>query len=484
MLLTTLLTLAIAAPAPQAGAGHAVGSRQSRQQVQTVAAPNWQPTPVPQRGIYGEELPGGESEQFATVVGGEITQIGAPIASVLAMPTSGVYQLQFSNPGTGWAESCLVGVPNAPTPSAPLLVMFHSYGVSEYDCYVNTPLFRLALARGWYVVAPLGAHQVNFGVPYSQANVEYVLDWMLATFPIDQQRIYGAGFSMGANAMASYAARHLDPNHARFAAMVNHTGGVSVANTYWSNTPNTGIFDHPLMFNGSPAQYPFEYSQVSLIDLDLANGTVSSTTDMARNVAHIGLRNFGVSQEPNQTAYLHNQVLALHSWMQTFVSKESYLEVFGTTHSWSTLDANATLDFLRQYTLSTPRAGTHKVLADREARWHHFFVYQDAPGAFTPFRWTMIDSLNRVGIDRTENLQRIVIDTASLGLSTIKPVEVVLGAQDGLPEQVTLDGFPNPPLSVTRNGTPSSSWSWDAVTQSVTILESNAGGYPLWRVTP
>jgi hypothetical protein len=124
------------------------------------------------------------------------------------------------------------------------------------------------------------------------------------------------------------------------------------------------------------------------------------------------------------------------------------------------------------------------VLADREARWHHFFVYQDAPGAFTPFRWTMIDALNRVAIDRTENLQRIVIDTESLGLSTLKPVEVMMGTQDGLPEQVTLDGFPQPPLSVTRNGVPTSSWSWDAVTQSVTIQEPSAGGYPLWRVTP
>ena len=130
----------------------------------------------------------------------------------------GVYSISFNDTGTGWQESFLLAVPRNPLPSPPLLVMFHGYSTSENSCLTQTPLMKMAMERGWYVVAPLGAHQMNYGVPYSQANIEFVLDWVLHTLPIDTDRIYGIGFSMGGGGVSSYAARHLDPDHARFAA--------------------------------------------------------------------------------------------------------------------------------------------------------------------------------------------------------------------------------------------------------------------------
>lgn len=493
MLITTLLTLALAAPTPQGGLpttttaqapAPIVGSRASRGGALPIQQP--QVPSQPQGGSYGARLlRAGPGAQFATIVGGSYTRIGGQTLAVGAIPTHHVTQVIFGNTGTAFEESALIGVPTQPLANAPLLVMFHSYGVSEWDCYLNSPLFKLALDRGWYVVAPLGAHELNFGVPYSQDNIEYVLDFMLANFPIDAQRVYGAGFSMGGGGVTSYMARHFDPGHARFAAVVNHMGGVSIANTYWNSPPDQSILGHPQMFQGSPAQFPFAYSQASMIDLDHLDGTtINPNTDMARNAAHIPLLNFTVSQDP--LAYLRAQVLALSTWMHTppLSSVETHLEVIGTTHDWIHLDAVIALDFLRVHTLSTPRAGTHRVLADREAAWHHFYVYQDAPGAFTPFRWAMIDGLNRVVIDETQNLQRIVIDSASLGLHTAVPTEVMFGTQDGLPEEITLSGYPNMPLSVTRNGQVTNAWTYDAIAQSVTLMETNATNYPLWIVTP
>ena len=476
MLLTTLLTLALGPAAPQGVAQSAPPTRVTQN---SPAAPT--------RGIFGERLaPRGNGSstgsQFAASLGGSLTVPGGPFVHVTGIPYHQIYQLSFGDPGTGWQESCVVGVPTTPSVNPPLLVMFHGYGVSEWDCYYNSPIFKLALERGWYVVAPLGAHQLNFGIPYSQANVEFVLDWAVSMFPVDPDRIYGVGFSMGGGGVMSYMARHLDPAHPRFAAVANHTGGVSIANTYWNSVPNTQVFGDPGMFQGSPAQHPFEYAQVSLIDLDASGSVIDPDTDMARNAEHIPVLNFTVDQEP--LGYLRAQVLALTTWMQALGAQVTPLEVSGATHDWIHLDANVTLDFLRQHTVTTPRAGTHEVLADREAQWHHFYVYQDSPGAFTPFRWTMLDGLNRVVIDRTENLKRLVIDSASLGLHTSVETQVMFGTQDGLPEEITVTGFPNPPLSVSRGGQVTGAWSWDVTTQSVTLFESNATNYPLWRITP
>jgi len=68
-------------------------------------------------------------------------------------------------------------------------------------------------------VAPRGIYKENFGAPLPQDQQQQVIDWVLAHYPIDRDRIYGIGFSMGGGGVASYAARHLDRTGAMFAAM-------------------------------------------------------------------------------------------------------------------------------------------------------------------------------------------------------------------------------------------------------------------------
>jgi hypothetical protein len=488
MLISTLLYLALGAPAVQGPVTTtpAPSARLRSSQVPGARKPRttWQAPPLPTRGIYGERLPTSNGGQIGAVFGGTPTRIGGPMASITGMLSHSVMQISFNDPaGTGWNESAILGIPAMPIANPPLLVMFHSYNVSEWDCYLNTPIFKLALERGWYVIAPLGAHQVNFSIPYSQANIEAVLDWTMMTFPVDPNRIYGVGFSMGGGGVTSYMARHLDPAHPRFAAVVHHTGGVSIANTH-ENTVNPSVLEDASMFGGPPSLVPFKYAQASVMDIDGATGTINAATDMARNVAHIPLRSFTIASEPAATAYLRTQTLALFNWMLGFSSNGNWQEIAGNTHEWIHLDPVTTIEFLRQQTLTMPRAGTHRVLADREGTWHHFYIEQDAPGAFTPFRWTMLDSLNRVVIDQTENLKRIVIDSASLGLHTQVVTEVVIGTSDGLPEEVTLSGYPTPPTSVSRGPQTTAAWSWNAVTEAVTLQEANASGYPLWTITP
>jgi pimeloyl-ACP methyl ester carboxylesterase len=425
----------------------------------------------------------GSGSQGLSLGGNFTTAAGGAQLRAQRTLVPGVYQIQLNDPGTGWQESVLLGIPavkESPTP--PLLVMFHGADISEWDCYVNTPLFQDALDRGWYVIAPLGAHQVNFGIPYSQINIEYALDIFTNLLPTDPERVYGIGFSMGGGTMMSYAARHLDPAHPRFAAVVNHTGGVSVANTYWS-VSNTSILDNPLMFGGSPNDFPFLYSEASVVDIDFQTSAVDPQTDQARNLAHIPVLNEYAESDP--LAYLRNQTQVVYDWLSLIPGMQTWLLTPNQqVHAWTTIDANTALNFLLSKTLVVPKQGEHRLLADREATWHHFYVYQDAPGAFTPLRWVMDSGANRLTLDETANLAHVVVSTLSIGLNTAVNMDIELGTADGTAELVTLTGYALQPQSVLRNGIPSASWSWDPVAKSVTLTESDASGHPVWRIRP
>lgn len=466
MILSLSLALAAALSAPQAGGAQAPPSSQGR------------------LSAFEKSLLRQGSGQNSTTLGGNFTVGGlGPISSANRTHIPGVWQMFLDDPGTGYQESVLLGVPPQRIfRNPPLLVMFHGADISEWDCYLNSPIFDEALNRGWYVLAPLGAHQLNFGIPYSQVNIEYALDIFTAILPVNPERIYGLGFSMGGGTMMSYAARHQDPNHARFAALINHTGGVSIANTYW-NSSNTFVFDHELMFNGSPDVYPFLYSQASSLDIDFATNLVDPTTDLVRNLAHVPVLNQYATGDP--LTYLINQTQVAHSWMQLIPGMEAFLLTPNQqVHNWDTIDTNTALNYLYSKTLDTPTAGQHRVLADREATWFHFYVYQDAEGAFTPFRWNCEPGSNRLTIDETENLEKIVVDVYGLGLNTAVNLELVLQTNDASTEIVTLEGYQLSPQEVLRNGVADNSWAWDSVSKTLTITESDASVATTWKIRP
>ena len=190
------------------------------------------------------------------------------------------------------------------------------------------------------------------------------------------------------------------------------------------------------------------------------------------------------TNEPPATMNLKTQTLALHDWMGILGGMETLLEPIASQHTWLTLDATVALDFLEQHTLGIPVNGTHKVLADREGAWHHFRVYQDTADAFTPFRWTMLPSMNRIVIDQTQNLSQITVDSAALGLDTTQNLQVMFGTGDGSSEVITLTDYPQPPSAVMRNATTTTSFWWDAPSETLTLYEYAPANYPLWTVFP
>lgn len=398
----------------------------------------------------------------------------------------GVYRIFLDDPGTGWVESVVIGIPQVPYTEGPgkppLLVMFHSFSVSELDCEKNSPIFHDALDRGWYVIAPLGANDSNFGIPYSQINVEYALDLFVPLLPVDTKRIYGLGFSMGGGGILSYAARHLDPKHTQFAAIINHTGNSSIANTFWNST-DTSTFEHPLLFDSTPLTNPFIYSQASVVDIDFSTDAVDPATDLARNLAHIPTLNQYAINDP--ILVLVSQTEVLHAWLGLIPGAQSFiLTPNDDLHHWQTIDSNTALNFLRSKTLEIPTEGVHQLLADRDATWFHFDIKQQLEGAFTPLRWNMENFANRLTIDECENLQDITVNTQSVGLNTVVNLELVIESGDGTDETVTLMGYALQPQEVLRNGVTDLTWSWDSVTKTVSFTETPLGSPSTWLIRP
>ena len=183
---------------------------------------------------------------------------------------------------------------------APLLVGFHQFSASHLDIFVNTTFPQEASARGWYLLGPLSGSQGNFSSIESQINTKYVIEWVLENFLVDEGRIYGVGFSMGGGSVTNFAARHVDPGGPMFAALCNHTGSVSVHDSYINANPQ-GRTILESIFGGSPTRNLFAYQRSSVIDLDPVTGEVVPGADLARNLTHVPLRNFYAHGGPDRS---------------------------------------------------------------------------------------------------------------------------------------------------------------------------------------
>ena len=127
-----------------------------------------------------------------------------------------------------------------------------------------------------------------------------------------------------------------------------------------------------------------------------------------------------------------------------------------------------------------------KVLADRDARFHHFAVTQRAAGAFTPFDWAALPSANRAYLIRAANLDSLRFDPRDLGLDPTVPggLEIVFNETDGLPTSVVLEDM-DPPATIHLNGVATTNWSYDPSQRALTLEYAPQGMSAIsWRVLP
>ena len=390
----------------------------------------------------------------------------------------GLYEITLNNTGSGWVERFLLHVPRlAPGQRAPLLVVFHRYGVSHWDAYYSTTLLEEARQRGWFVVAPRAAAQKSFNSLEGQINVQAALDFVNENFNVDPNRVYGVGFSMGGGLATNFAARHLDPHRLMFAAMVNHTGTVSQAEAWSREYQNESSDSMEYWYAGPPSSQPFTYQRCSVVDIDPATGVVGTGSDVARNLAHLPVRNWMANNDP--IAYLRNQTTTFDSYLNSQAVHTEMVVVNGNVHSWSTLDDHAVCDWLSQFSLQIPKASS--TLADEDGTYFWFNLNQNAAGSFTPFSWSLDPTANRISIYDTGNLSRLSLDATAAGLQYAGVLKLNLNTADGTGDQIRLENVTNPPVAVTRDGVPASG-TWDPSTQSFLIAETDHAIH-MWRLT-
>ena len=408
--------------------------------------------------------------------------------------------------GSQWSEFFLVGMPRGTKLSSPLpvLVLFHGYGKHHFGPLVATDYFSLAMQRGWIVVAPLGAHGKNYGIEYSQKNVEAALDLLVGSIApsfgasVDLDRFYAVGFSMGGGAAMSFAARHLDgsDNGLRFAGVVNHTGTTSLSHSYWANPNVASVFNQNYMFGGSPNAKPFRYPRVSSIDLEYPSpNDVGLDNDMVRNLVPVPVLHYTCKTDP--LTYVVMQTERTHEHLEnTLGGKNSTLwtgdKLPGNNHhDWQNLPEQDVLDWLAPKSYQAPADDTWvSTLADRDGRWHGFEITQVTQKVFSPFKWRVKALPNLIQILEVDNIEELKIPSpTSVGLdpsselmvspdTTLMPsnnMNVVLGEYLSKPSSVTISTIAGETTAV--EGT-----DWFYSTPEVTLVIPGGRDNSVWKV--
>jgi pimeloyl-ACP methyl ester carboxylesterase len=386
---------------------------------------------------------------------------------------------------TGYKEDFMV-YEGHPTQDRPLLIVFHRFGVGYLDAWIHTKFFQEARLRDWHVLAPLSASGVHFGSIEGQIGTEKAIEWTLANLNVDKSRIYAVGFSMGGGAALNFAARHTDPDQYMFAAVADHTGGVSLPNGYIKTTLATqGILDF-WFGTGLPGSADYwKMMRSSVIDFDPQTLQVDLTNNLSRNIRHMPVKVWRASNEPALTAYLSEECDVFVTHQNQIGGKAAYEIVPYSEHEWDLLDEGEALQWLGQHTLTVPTNG--HTLADHDGSYFHFDVTQDAPGAFTRFSWDVdpLPAINKMDLFNTANLTQLRVDPISADFDHLAPFEMVLSTADDLADEVVLSPWPFEPSAVIRDGVQVfQNWTYDDQTRELTITEIDGIQEHTWVIQP
>ena len=324
-------------------------------------------------------------------------------------------------------------VPDVPTPSptgsgTPLLVHFHAAtgGHFELIAFARTMLSE-ADARGWYLIAPNqavpNALRSTYGCDEAQRRVQATLDWALATLPIDRQRIYGYGFSMGGGDVLSYAAQHLDPERGAFAAVINHTGTLVLSEEWTRNVFARLALER--VFGDTPAVARYAYDRASSVEFTWSSTQPGVFTGAgkhaAQNLFFTPMRSWF---HVNDTAFL--RALEFMQALDTLVLDHEIVMVPTLSppasgppipdHAWEYLDPRSACNWLEQQTLSVPTAGTLHVA--RDARYHDVELRRRTDADFGTVTFDLPAGASTIQFTGVQNLMRIRIDAARSNLAT------------------------------------------------------------------
>lgn len=360
-----------------------------------------------------------------------------------------------------------------PFPTRPAVVGFHFFGVSEASVF-NQTLPQLCQQKGWYLIAPLGFNQVNFGNRESQDGLDAIFDWVEQFVDLDDQRLYGVGFSMGGLNALSYAWRHQNPSGRRFAAVASLLGTVDPVFDFENGTPMLqSLLANPLVFGGTPDEEPFNYARISPARLSPTQ-TIDDLEAPVNNL--LDTRVYLGINLTDPTTDLLTQNFALSNYLQSKgfqVTVDAFSGV--PVHAWSSFDQVPVIDFFDGSVVPGPEpigGPPLDLYLDREDVVRFTEIREIEPETVARFRVTLgASGSNSFALEALRGVGELVVDASAIGIDPAQPLTFSsFGENPATPgTRIVLPGYPLPPAQVTVNGVAPAFTSHDAATGELTV---------------
>ena len=182
----------------------------------------------------------------------------------------GTYTIDINGSPETYTISGPTPIPQTPTP---LVVLFHgSQGrYIEHPCSWDDYDFVNRATGGykdWFVVmhdgaaAGCGEGYASYGNEKFQLHTRRVIRRIKRDFAVDEDRIYGYGFSSGGMDALSFAARQQNPQGIMFAGVVSHSGYFMP--TYTQGPPGGS---YACLYGSDYCLDPFPWQRAGLLDV-------------------------------------------------------------------------------------------------------------------------------------------------------------------------------------------------------------------------
>lgn len=389
--------------------------------------------------------------------------------------------------GTGFNEYLTVMTPYGYTPGGgarPLLLVGNGYGLSPASFFNGmSDIPDEANNRGWLICATIQLDDQSFGAwNKPQSNVTASLDYMIANYAVDVDRIYAVGWSMSGGSLASYAARHLDPARPMIAALVTNAGSFDLVDTYDNEVTSVKqIMENAALFAGPPsnAAYTFHYERTETVLTNPVSGIQNQTYSQARNLLHIPT--YHVYSADDTIPYLPVQNQQFASFMQSVGANITTQAFTGLAnkHSWQLIDEVAALDFLEQFTVARSPT-SFDILADRNATYYWTSVTQRNAGSYSRVKATATTATNSLVLDHLQNVSALTVRVPNGMLNLTSRLDLTIDNDDTLDQAITLTGTPIlPPNYILVNNQAFTDWSYDASGIRINAPANSANTYVL-----
>ncbi|MCC7170579.1 MAG: hypothetical protein IT459_09030 [Planctomycetes bacterium] len=349
----------------------------------------------------------------------------------------------------------------------PLMVVWNGYGNSPSSFYTPgvSGLDEEANCRSWLTVAMFAVDDQAMGcvspIP-AQTNVEAVIDYMIAHYSVDLDRIYMVGWSMGAGASASYAARHLDPNEPMIAALALDAGTFDLINAYNSESGAFKNIAH-LIFGGPPSNpsFTFNYARSESQWYDFGTNAILEASSQLRNLRHVPIHH--VYSTDDTVLYLPTQNSLFTNFLTAKGATIASTAVSGQVppHSWNIMDPVAALDFLQTKTVNRSPA-SFEITADRSARYYWADVTQRTANQFSTLAVTTNAVANTLTLTGVANVGALTLAPPVASMNVGAHFTVALTTTDVGATSLVIEGVQTQPTYVLNGTSLLTGWTWVA----------------------